>query len=59
MDAMRELRDECRETVQIGRRFGDEGVILEQVEGLHPLRISVDARRKGRRIGLVRQSFHM
>jgi len=43
MDAMRGLRDECRETVQIGRRFGDEGVILEQVEGLHPLRISVDA----------------
>ena len=42
MDAMRALRDECRETVQIGRRFGDEGVILEQVEGLHPLRISVD-----------------
>jgi IclR family acetate operon transcriptional repressor len=42
MDPMRELRDECRETVQIGRRFGDEGVILEQVEGLHPLRISVD-----------------
>lgn len=43
MDAMRELRDACRETVQIGRRSGDEGVILEQVEGLHPLRISVDA----------------
>src|SRR6185436_19181643 len=43
MDAMRALRDECRETVQIGRRYGDEGVILEQVEGLHPLRISVDA----------------
>jgi len=43
MDAMRGLRDECRETVQLGRRFGDEGVILEQVEGLHPLRISVDA----------------
>ena len=43
MDAMRALRDECRETVQIGRRSGDEGVILEQVEGLHPLRISVDA----------------
>ncbi|HZE98859.1 MAG TPA: IclR family transcriptional regulator, partial [Planctomycetota bacterium] len=42
MDALRALRDECRETVQIGRRFGDEGVILEQVEGLHPLRISVD-----------------
>ena len=43
MDGMRDLRDECRETVQIGRRYGDEGVILEQVEGLHPLRISVDA----------------
>jgi IclR family acetate operon transcriptional repressor len=43
MDAMRELRDACKETVQIGRRFGDEGVILEQVEALHPLRISVDA----------------
>src|SRR5579862_3177558 len=43
MDALRELRDLCRETVQIGRRFGDEGVVLEQVEGLHPLRISVDA----------------
>lgn len=42
MDVMRELRDECRETVQLGRRFGDEGVILEQVEGLHPLRISAD-----------------
>jgi len=43
MDAMRELRDRSKETVQIGRRFGPEGVILEQVEGLHPLRISVDA----------------
>ncbi len=43
MDAMRGLRDACRETVQVGRRFGSEGVILEQVEGLHPLRISVDA----------------
>jgi len=40
---LRRLRDETRETVQIGRRSGDEGVILEQVEGLHPLRISVDA----------------
>lgn len=42
MDAMRELRDATRETVQIGRRFGNEGVILEAVEALHPLRISVD-----------------
>jgi DNA-binding IclR family transcriptional regulator len=43
VDTMRELRDVTRETVQIGRRFGAEGVILDQVEGLHPLRISVDA----------------
>jgi DNA-binding IclR family transcriptional regulator len=42
MEPMRTLRDATRETVQIGRRFGAEGVILEQVEGLHPLRISVD-----------------
>jgi len=40
---LRRLRDETRETVQIGRRSGEEGVILEQVEGLHPLRISADA----------------
>jgi IclR family acetate operon transcriptional repressor len=39
---MRELRDRTRETVQIGRRLGREGVILEAVEALHPLRISVD-----------------
>ncbi len=39
---MRELRDETRETVQLGIRVGDEGVIIEQVSGLHPLRIAVD-----------------
>jgi IclR family transcriptional regulator, KDG regulon repressor len=43
MEPMRALRDITKETVQIGRRSGLEGVILEQVEGLHPLRISVDA----------------
>ena len=43
MEPMRELRDRTRETVQIGRRLGKEGVILEAVEALHPLRISVDA----------------
>ena len=43
MEPMRRLRDVTRETVQIGCRSGLEGVILEQVEGLHPLRISVDA----------------
>ncbi len=42
MEPMRALRDACRETVQIGRRFGHEGVILEAIEGLQPLRISVD-----------------
>jgi DNA-binding IclR family transcriptional regulator len=42
MDALRALRDATRETVQIGRRLGKEGVILEAVEALHPLRISVD-----------------
>ncbi|MCH9656811.1 MAG: IclR family transcriptional regulator [Planctomycetes bacterium] len=39
---MRELRDATRETVQLGIRVGDEGVIIEQVSGLHPLRIAVD-----------------
>jgi len=39
---MRRLRDETRETVQLGLRVGDEGVIIEQVSGLHPLRIAVD-----------------
>jgi DNA-binding IclR family transcriptional regulator len=42
MEPMRELRDATKETVQIGRRMGKEGVILEAVEALHPLRISVD-----------------
>ena len=42
MEPMRKLRDITKETVQIGVRSGLEGVILEQVEGLHPLRISVD-----------------
>jgi IclR family acetate operon transcriptional repressor len=39
---MRALRDFTRETVQIGRRSGEEGVLLEAVDGLHALRISVD-----------------
>lgn len=43
MAPMRELRDATKETVQVGRRFGKEGVILEAVEAIHPLRISVDA----------------
>lgn len=39
---MRELRDETRETIQLGIRVGDQGVIIEQISGLHPLRIAVD-----------------
>lgn len=42
LPVMRELRDLTRETVQLGIRVGDEGVIIEQVSGLHPLRIAVD-----------------
>ncbi|HAH44424.1 MAG TPA: IclR family transcriptional regulator, partial [Planctomycetaceae bacterium] len=42
LPVMRRLRDETRETVQLGLRVGDEGVIIEQVSGLHPLRIAVD-----------------
>lgn len=40
--AMRRLRDACKETVQLGVRSGDGGVIVEVVDGLHPLRIAVD-----------------
>jgi DNA-binding IclR family transcriptional regulator len=39
---MRDLRDETRETVQLGVCTGSEGVIVEKVEGLHALRIAVD-----------------
>lgn len=39
---MRELRDETRETVQLGVRAGKDGIIVEKVEGLHALRIAVD-----------------
>ncbi|QDT28043.1 Transcriptional regulator KdgR [Gimesia panareensis] len=42
LPVMRELRDATRETVQLGIGVGDEGVIIEQVSGLHPLRIAVD-----------------
>jgi DNA-binding IclR family transcriptional regulator len=42
LSSMRTLRDQTRETVQIGVRCGLEGVILEQVESTFPLRISVD-----------------
>ena len=39
---MQELRDLTRETIQLGVMSGREGVIIDQVEGLEPLRIVVD-----------------
>ena len=38
---MTALRDQTRETIQLGVLNGTEGVIIEQVEGLEPLRIVV------------------
>lgn len=42
LEPMRSLRDQLRETVQLGLGIGEEGVIIEKFEGLHPLRIAVD-----------------
>ena len=39
---MRALRDESRETVQLGVRSEDEGVVIERLNGLHALRIGVE-----------------
>jgi IclR family transcriptional regulator, KDG regulon repressor len=41
-EAMTALRDTTRETVQLGVLSGHEGVVIDQVEGLEPLRIVVD-----------------
>ena len=41
-EAMATLRDSTRETVQLGVLSGLEGIIIDQVEGLEPLRIVVD-----------------
>ena len=41
-EAMTSLRDATRETVQLGVLSGQEGIIIDQVEGLEPLRIVVD-----------------
>ncbi len=43
LPSMRALRDQTRETVQLGVLVGNEGVIVEKADGLHPLRIAVDA----------------
>jgi IclR family transcriptional regulator, KDG regulon repressor len=42
LPTMRWLRDQCRETVQLGVRSGDGGVIIEVLDGLFPLRITAD-----------------
>jgi DNA-binding IclR family transcriptional regulator len=42
MDVMRELRDEVGETVVISVMEGGEGLVLEQVQGLHPFRFICD-----------------
>ena len=42
LEVMKVLRDETRETIQLGILSGVEGVIISQVEGLEPLRIVVD-----------------
>jgi DNA-binding IclR family transcriptional regulator len=43
IDVMRELRDLTKETVLLGTLLGTEGVVLEQVFGLHPFKFMVDA----------------
>lgn len=42
LEPMRELRDRTRETVQLGVRSEDEGVVVERFNGLHSLRIGVE-----------------
>lgn len=42
LDIMRELRDEIGETVVISIIDGNEGLILEQIQGIHPFRFVCD-----------------
>ncbi|MFC5409784.1 IclR family transcriptional regulator [Larkinella bovis] len=49
LDVMRTLRDQVRETVLIGVINQDEGIVLEQVPGSHPVKFLVDP---GHRFGL-------
>jgi IclR family acetate operon transcriptional repressor len=42
LDAMRELRDQIGETVQLGIPTGDEGVIIEKMESTAAIRIGVE-----------------
>lgn len=43
IDLMRELRDKVKETVIISIMDRNEGLVLEQVQGLHPFRFMADA----------------
>lgn len=42
LDVMRDLRDATRETALVGTLVGAEGLVLEQVPSLHPVKFLVD-----------------
>jgi DNA-binding IclR family transcriptional regulator len=42
LDEMYDLRDECTETVQLNTIVGHQGVILEFIPALHPIRLMID-----------------
>ncbi|MCF7847480.1 MAG: IclR family transcriptional regulator [Kiritimatiellales bacterium] len=42
MDIMRECRDEIKESIFIGSMIEHEGVVIEQVLGLHPFKFTID-----------------
>lgn len=42
LDEMYDLRDECTETVQLNTIIGHQGVILEFIPALHPIRLIID-----------------
>jgi len=42
MEEMYNLRDECTETVQLNTIVGHQGVVLEFIPALHPVRLMID-----------------
>jgi len=42
LESMRSLRDATKETVLLNTMLDDDGVVLEQVSGIHPFRFAVD-----------------
>jgi Transcriptional regulator len=42
LDFMKQLRDQTGETVLLGKVLTDRGVVLEQVSGLHPVKVHVE-----------------